>query len=113
MAKRAITSDEELEGLSLSLCIRDIFRGCVQESQVTQIISPAKARDREAFESLLEHYAEIYWLVPYDDPEECKAIAERLYNSGKILFKDRPVRSVADGQWRVAGQGEQFDILCK
>ncbi len=68
-------------GLSLSFCINDIARGKVKEDRVLKIITSTDAPTKEDWEQILESYCKTYW---HDNPENCKAIANRLYANGKI-----------------------------
>ena len=68
-----------LIGTSLSLCVKDILDGHVQESDVDKIISRTCA-PKPRIEELLNDYLTIYWK---NNPEG-KAIAQRLFDAGKV-----------------------------
>ena len=53
-------------GLSVSLCIRQIIRGDVQERDVEKIIGSTACRTREDWEYVIRAYRETYW---YENPE--------------------------------------------
>lgn len=69
-------------GLSLSLCVRDIASGAVNEADVTVIVANTCATSYAIFERVLEQYSQIYWSK--FAPEAC-SIAKSLYISGRIV----------------------------
>ena len=105
--------DNGLIGLSLSLCISDILRGKVRESQVKEIITSTKAEDREEFEKLLESYKINCWsgiAGKKTDSEEGAAIARRLYESGKIRqprLDGEATLNISQGHWLEAKTAEE------
>ena len=79
-----------LTGKSLSLCIRDVLEGIVEEHEIHKIITSTKCPDLVSFEKILDQYSSIYWSIA---PERGKSIALRLWNENKIeqprlLLKD-------------------------
>ena len=86
-------------GLSLSLCVSDIARGEVAESQVEKIIASTRFRNSAEFEQVLQSYSASYW-SGYSHAVE---IARRLYAAGKIeqprLFGHQ-AHNISGGHWR-------------
>jgi len=89
-------------GLSLSFCVRDIALGRVAEEDVEQIISGTHYKDDEDFAFILQQYSKSYWVWDGCDPVKAVAIAQRLYDAGKILQPratgDLPAATF-DGRW--------------
>lgn len=85
-------------GLSLSLCVADILRGKVKEEEVKEIITSTNASP-EDWSKLLQQYKDIYW---QENPEEGVAIAQRLYEAGKIKQPRQEggtAHNIAGGRW--------------
>lgn len=68
-------------GQSLSLCVSDVLDGKVALGDIEQIIAGTCAGNLEAFQVVLDGYAESYWRKA---PEEGVRIALELYHAGKI-----------------------------
>lgn len=90
-------------GTSLSACISHILRGDLAESDVEKIISRTAAPEHRV-EELLERYASVHW---YENPEEGKAIARRLFAAGKVEqprldYKPHPIGTT----WWVSDESE-------
>lgn len=68
-------------GLSLSLCVKDILAGKVEEAEVSRLVVGTAFPDADGFESVLECYAQTYWRK---DPERGMAIARRWRAEGRI-----------------------------
>lgn len=48
-------------GLSLSMCVKDIINGIVDENDVVAIISMTKLRNEIQWDKTLSDYCETYW----------------------------------------------------
>lgn len=68
-------------GLSLSICIRDIAAGVVQEADVSAIITNTCAPDEERWGRLLASYSRSYWR----DHASASTIATRMWKAGRIV----------------------------
>jgi hypothetical protein len=69
-------------GRSLSLCISDVMQHNVKEQDIALIVTSTRAKDRDSFVALVDHYCESYW---DNNPLWAKEIALRLYDAGKII----------------------------
>lgn len=86
-------------GLSLSLCISDILRGCVLENDVERIISATRFPDTPGLEVVIAQYQKTYWM---HDPERGATLARKFYKSGIIdqpRLRNEPVMLIAMGHW--------------
>jgi hypothetical protein len=86
-------------GLSLSACVSDIAAGRIKESEVAKIITSTDAKTQEAWNGILDSYCRSYW---WENPEECKAIANRLYAAGKIdqpRTRGKRPNCIGHGHW--------------
>jgi hypothetical protein len=69
-------------GRSFSLCIMDILEGKVKESEVGFLVVSTRIRNDQEYNQCVNLYSETYWKT---NPKEGKAIARRLWDSGKIV----------------------------
>ena len=89
---------KQLFGLSLSLCVSDILRGLVNESDVDGIVAGTMAKNDKDFTKVTETYQEYYW----DDHGEGSEIAWRLWRDGKIYqprCDGHDPHNIAYGHW--------------
>jgi len=94
-------------GLSLSFCVKDILRGNIKEEEVKEIIAGTDA-SLDQWDELMKNYKENVWLK---NPEECEAIARRLYEAGKIKQprqEDKKAHHMAGG-WIEADKFEEWE----
>lgn len=75
-----------LVGLSMSMCIKDVIEGRVNEEQIDFLITGTKFATRKMLETHLEGegptYTNTYWRK---DPERGKALALKLWDEDKIV----------------------------
>lgn len=89
-------------GYSLSLCVADIAKGLVSESDVEQIVAGTKIETLAQLDEVLTTYRDFYW---YDLPE-ASAIAVRLWNAGKVVqprlsgAESHYIGTTLDGRWK-------------
>lgn len=69
-------------GYSLSLCVRDILMGKVNEEDVDYIITSTRFTNSEEFEELMKIYSTTFWR---NDPDKGVGIGSRLLSQNKIL----------------------------
>lgn len=68
-------------GQSLSLCVSDVLDGKVALGDIELIVAGTCAGNPEAFQGVLDGYAENYWSKA---PEDGVRIALELYHAGKV-----------------------------
>jgi hypothetical protein len=95
-----------MEGLSLSLCIRDIIRDKIDPESVTRIACSCRPNTDnssnfcpDSWASILESYERNYW---YDFQEEARELAWKYLNEGKIDFprlRGEAMPFIAHGHW--------------
>lgn len=98
---------ESKVGLSLSLCVRDILQGKVKETEVKEIITNTKITSPEEMKKVFDLYKNSYW---EENPEECEAIAWRLFTAGKIRqprIEGGKEHHIASGRWLDAEKAEE------
>lgn len=97
-------------GLSLSLCIKDIIEGRVNEIECSLIIADTKADNAVDMHNLLTRYQETYWKA---NPEEARLIARRLLKAGKLIqprtLGRHEEHNIAYGHWVVTNGNYLLD----
>lgn len=72
-------------GFSLGRCVRDIVNGKVAVEDVAFIIAATAVRDKEQLTPVIEQYMYRDEYLYGLDETACQAVAEKLWNSNKIL----------------------------
>jgi hypothetical protein len=84
---------DNMIGLSVSFCVRDIAKGEVALADVDKIIGSTRAVTPENWEQVIAHYKETYWSWDDCTPEKGEAVLRQLLAEGKIeqprLLDDR------------------------
>jgi hypothetical protein len=91
--------DRNLIGLSLSLCIKDIFEKDVDLDRVKWIIAATKMEDEGDYKEVYKEYAESYW-SRY--PLQARFIFFKLLDEQKIIqprLEGLPPCNIAGGHW--------------
>lgn len=99
-SKFIIMAKKHLTGLSLSLCIKDIINGVVEEEQVETIIARTLARDSDEWHSIISQYQSSCWK---EDPAKAYEIFHRLLMADKIKqprLEGGSCEDVRNGHWR-------------
>lgn len=73
---------EDMIGISVSFCIRDIVKGVTQLETVEKIIGGTSCRDSQAWDAVVASYRKTYWSFA---PDRCEAIFRQLQEEGKIF----------------------------
>lgn len=95
---------ENLIGLSLQFCIKDILQGKVDESKVNMVISGTRITDDRSFDEVFNKYYESSW-KDFADEETCKALMERVMKKTyqPRIFGFEPC-NISQGHWINAQQ---------
>ncbi len=99
-------------GMSLSLCIRDIYNGKVDVDDVDLIFASTRCSCESEWESVCSQYCRTYWR---GHEKEAREIFQKINGLGKIyqsrLIDNRPwVPSIAKGCW-TTGSWEEIEKI--
>ena len=76
------TIGTEMVGFSVSLCIKNILDGKVDEKDVKVLFAGTNWRSKADLKQVIDSYSETYWRK---NPKKAKAILNRLIAAGKII----------------------------
>jgi hypothetical protein len=87
-------------GLNVSLCIKDIITGKVDEDAVTFIIAGTYTRNSQGLQALIDYYRDHYW---YANPGEGERLCRKFFAEGKVFepreFGHYDCPNIAEGHW--------------
>jgi hypothetical protein len=91
---------EQMIGLSLSFCIKDVLNQTVNFERIKKIVTSCRVKSQEDFELLLDRYTQVYWK---DLPSVARKLAQELFNAGRLEFPrnedNNHFPNIAHGVW--------------
>ncbi len=90
-------------GFSFGRCVRDVVNGTVELDDVLVIVAGTHVKDRPHIRRVIEQYLHIEGYLIGLDPDRCHAVAEQLWDLGKLhqprAYGTRPAHITEEHVW--------------